>query len=203
MVPAVPVPPGARTSETHPLYVNWIDPQAIPAGARWTGRLGMSILAGKKAPGIAGFHWRDVEADIARLADVEHIDTYLLLVEDRELVETQTEAIAEACATHGIELVRFPVVDRDVPPDRVAYAAMLDSIAERLRNGSTVLVTCKGGLGRTGTAIACLLQDAGLSATDAMAITRSARHGAIDSGGQEAFVKAWRSGDLLAHLDRT
>ena len=186
-----PVPPGARTSAMHPIYVNWVEPSSVPAAAGWTGRLGMSILAGKKAPGIAGMHWRDLDADIARLAEVEHVDTYVLLVEDRELADTQTSAIAEVCAAHGVELVRFPVVDHHAPADSTAYAGLLASIAERLRRGETVLVTCKGGLGRTGTAVACLLRDAGVGAEEAIAATRAARRGAIDAGAQEAFVRAW------------
>ena len=187
-----PAPPGARTSESHPLYVNWVEPSTVPAAAGWMGRLGMSILAGKKTQGIAGLHWRDVEADITRLAEHEHVATYVLLVEDHELVDTKTTAIAEACAVQGIELVRFPVADHGVPGDQTAYAALLAVVDERLRAGRNVLVTCKGGLGRTGTAVACLLRDAGLASDEAIAVTRRARHGAIDHGAQEAFVRSWK-----------
>ncbi len=183
--------PGARTSESHPLYVNWVESSAVPAAAGWTGRLGMSILAGKKAQGIAGLHWRDVETDITRLAEHEHVETYVLLVEDHELVETKTTGIPDACARHGIDLVRFPVADHGVPDHTGAYAATLAAVEDRLRAGRTVLVTCKGGLGRTGTAVACMLRDAGLDAEEAMAVTRRARHGAIDHGAQEAFVRSW------------
>lgn len=184
-------PPEARTSDRHPLYVNWVEPGAVPAAAGWTGRLGMTILPGKHDHGIAGLHWRDLDRDVTRLARDLGVDTFLLLVEDHELLATGTTAIARTMTAHGIELLRFPIVDRDVPPDRAAYASLLADVEDRLRATRTVVIACKGGLGRTGTTVACLLRDAGLDADEAIALTRASRKGTIENATQEAFVRSW------------
>ena len=94
-------------------------------------------------------------------------------------------------AANGIELLRFPIVDIDVPADPVAFAAFLVQIEDRLRAGRRVAVACKGGLGRTGTTVGCLLRDAGLDADGAVAITRASRSKTIENpcpGGLRAIV---------------
>ena len=48
-------------------------------------------------------------------------------------------------------------------------------------------------LGRTGTAVACLLVDAGLSAKEAIALTRATRRETIERGIQVAMVEGWGS----------
>jgi protein-tyrosine phosphatase len=59
---------------------------------------------------------------------------------------------------------------------------------ERLRAGKLVVVACRGGLGRTGTLVGCLLRDAGLTGPDAIALTRLSRAFTIENERQEAFV---------------
>ena len=83
------------------------------------------------------------------------------------------------------------MADQGVPSDHGAFKALLESVADRLRNGDGVLVTCMGGLGRTGTLVACLLLEAGLDAEAAIGATRAARLGTIENSAQEAFVRAW------------
>ncbi len=170
--------------EHNPIRVNWVDPAKIPAGAGWTGRLGMTFLPGKHERGQAGNHWRDLDQDVERLASTLGVDTFVLLVEDHELKRTGTAQIADTMAAHGIDLHRFPIVDGDVPPDLAAFAKLLIQIEDRLRDGSHVAVACRGGLGRTGTTVGCLLRDAGLSGDAAIALTRASRRGTIerDSG---------------------
>jgi protein-tyrosine phosphatase len=55
------------------------------------------------------------------------------------------------------------------------------------------VVACLSGLGRTGTAVACLLVDAGLSAKEAIALTRATRRETIERGIQVAMVEGWGS----------
>lgn len=185
-------PPGAVTSENHPLYVSWVESSGIPAAAGWTGHLGMTILPGKHGRGMAGYHWRDLDEDVERLARKFEVTTFVLLVEDDELVSTGTSAIASTMAEDGIELLRFPIVDHGVPQDTGAFAALLGQVEERLHAGAIVVIACRGGLGRTGMTVACLLRDAGLSAEDAIALTRSSRKKTIETAAQEAFVRDWR-----------
>jgi ADP-ribosylglycohydrolase/protein-tyrosine phosphatase len=183
---------GWRTSLASPIRVNWIDQAAVPPGAGWRGRLGMTLLPGKQFSGYTGDHWRDLTADARRLRELG-VDVLLLLVEDHELRECRVPDLVEVMAGHGIEVLRHPVRDLDVPADRETYRATLELVAGQLRQGQSVAVACRGGLGRTGTAVACLLVDAGLAPDDAIALTRRTRHGTIERGTQEAFVRAWPS----------
>ncbi len=108
-----------------------------------------------------------------------------------ELSLFQVPNIAEVMAAQGIELIRFPIEDTRVPTDRAALALTLGDLRSRLAKGETVAVACRGGLGRTGTVVGCLLRDAGLDADEAIALTRASRDGTIENRDQERFVKSW------------
>ena len=111
-------PPGARTSQTHPIRVDWIDDVAIPSTAWWTGCLGMTFLPGKRDHGISGHHWRDLEVDVARLRADHQTDACVLLVEDHELQATGTADIGPTMQRHGVNLIRFPIVDGEDDTER-------------------------------------------------------------------------------------
>jgi protein-tyrosine phosphatase len=94
-------------------------------------------------------------------------------------------------AAHGIDLVRLPIPDVDVPPDRDRARAVVQEIVARLARGEKVVIACRGGLGRTGMIAACTLVDMGASPVQAVAAVRRARHGAIQTREQEKYVLDW------------
>lgn len=151
-----------------PDRIDWVDLRLVPDLAEAPGRLGMTGLAG---------------ALRLRGGDV---DTLLLLLEDREL--------AVAVRGEGIRVMRHPIVDMGVPADRAVFGAALEAVRTEVRNGRSVVVACHGGLGRTGTAVACLLVDAGLGRNEAIAFVRATRPGTIETKSQEAFVRGWGDG---------
>lgn len=59
------------------------------------------------------------------------------------------------------------------------------------RAGRHVVFHCRGGLGRAGTFAACALVVSGRTAEQAIAETRAARPGAIETDAQAAFVAAF------------
>ena len=67
----------------------------------------------------------------------------------------------------------------------------LDDVLSRLRAGESVVVACRGGLGRTGTIVGCLLRDGGLDGDAAIALTRASRKNTIERDTQERFVRDW------------
>jgi ADP-ribosyl-[dinitrogen reductase] hydrolase len=182
-------PPGTLTSD---LRVAWIDGASVPTGAGWSGSLGMTFLPGKRDHGISGHHWRDLDVDVQRLRDVHRADAFVLLVEDHELRATSTTAITATMERAGIRLIRFRIIDGGVPLDAVVFRLQLDDVSARLRAGERVVVACRGGLGRTGTLVACLLIEAGLDAEAAIDLTRRTRPMTIENATQEAFIRAWR-----------
>jgi ADP-ribosyl-[dinitrogen reductase] hydrolase len=172
------------------IRVDWVDLRRVPALAASPGRLGMTFLPGKDE-GPGGSHHRDLDRDVGRLRDVYSVDTVVLLVEDHELERLRVPDIADEMAAHGIDLVRHPIPDLGFPADRGAFRGTLDDIRARLANGENVVVVCRGGLGRTGTVVGCLLRDGGLDGDAAIALTRASRHGAIETVEQERFVGSW------------
>ena len=190
---------GWRTSTTNPLRVDWVPLHDVPGLADATGALGMTLLPGKKRLGFSGPHWRDPVADARRLREVHRCDTFLLLVEDVDLAMSRAWATVPALEAAGIRVVRHPVPDMDVPRDPAAYRVTLDDVTARIRRGERIVVACRGGLGRTGTAAACLLVDAGVAPDEAIARVRAARRGTVERDSQEEFVRTWgrpaRTGD--------
>jgi ADP-ribosylglycohydrolase/protein-tyrosine phosphatase len=196
LVDRVLVADGWRTSRSDPIRVDWVDLSSVPrlrGVADAGGRLGMTFLPGKHDASDTrrGPHWRDLRADASRLRRELGVDTLLVLVEDHELAAAGVADIADAMAGKGIELLRFPIRDMGVPADHRGLRRTLDHVLHRLRAGSTVVAACRGGLGRTGTIVACLLRDGGLDAEAAVALTRGSRHGTIETPAQESFVAGW------------
>lgn len=180
---------GLGTSTTSPLRVDWIDTQRdIPLVARAGGRLGMTMLPGKRVTK----HWRDVEPDVERLRDAYLCDALVLLVEDHELTEFRADRIPQALESHHIDLVRYPIPDTGTPRDRDRFRTVLDGVIERLLAGQAVVVVCRGGLGRTGLTVACLIRDVSdASGHRAIKSTRLARPGTVENREQARFVEAW------------
>ncbi len=189
---------GWRTSTVNPLRVDWVPLADVPGLAGTGGALGMTLLPGKKRRGYGGPQWRDAAADARRLRDVHRCTTFLLLVEDVDLDISRAWGTLPALEAAGIRVLRHPIRDMDVPRDRSAFRAMLDDVLARIRSGERVVVACRGGLGRTGTAVACLLVDGGVTARDAIGRVRAVRPGTVERRGQEEFVRDWERARVSA-----
>jgi hypothetical protein len=190
------------------LYLNWLDLTAAPAFAGMTGRLGMTLLPGRRCPGLMAKQPRDIELD-AQALTAFGVDVFVLLVEDYELIACGVPMFSAVLAAHGIPVLRCPIIDGQTPRDKsratrplsgqvatapgdiAAFTALIEEIEGRLRKGQTIGVSCRGGLGRTGILAACLLKRGGLDANTAMAVVRRSRPGAIENASQEAFIRAW------------
>lgn len=74
------------------------------------------------------------------------------------------------------------------PPTDSQLDLMIAFVKEQISNEVPVAVSCKAGLGRTGTVLACYLLREGYSAGDAIERIRRLRPGSIESPGQRSFV---------------
>jgi atypical dual specificity phosphatase len=95
-----------------------------------------------------------------------------------------------ALAQFGLNELHLPVKDFHSPTDEQIDAA-LAAIDASVSSGQRVVVHCGGGLGRTGTLVACYLVARGMSAEDALHRVRSARPGSVETPDQEAAVAAY------------
>ena len=79
--------------------------------------------------------------------------------------------------------------DFGVPGDVDAMFAAIDDLHRRARNGELVEVACYGGVGRTGTVLACLAVLSGVPATEAVTWVRSNYHpNAVETPAQEDLI---------------
>jgi protein-tyrosine phosphatase len=177
-----------------PPAIDW-----IPAGDladELPGSVGLTVLPGKRGPSIRypGRVYRgDVDRDLAALR-AAGVVRLVLLVEDEELARWAHPAMVERAAAIGLEIDRHPMRDGEAPRDAEAMEAILDSIAKG-RGVGDVAVACMGGVGRSGTVVACALVAAGWNADAAIARVREVRHpSAVETTAQETFVRKF-------HLD--
>lgn len=184
-----------RTSENCPIVVDFLPEEVLPLA----GRLGLTLAPGKKAPSEFGPPWdRDLGADLQRLREVYETKTLVCLLEDREMEDLQIPDLVSRAEALGMRVLRCPVQDGAVPsgPDLPLYGRVISETLAAVGMGETVVVHCRGGLGRAGTLAACCLVEAtGASPQKAIHAVREARRGAIENEMQERFVHAFhRSG---------
>ncbi|MFD4194616.1 protein-tyrosine phosphatase family protein [Amycolatopsis thermoflava] len=80
--------------------------------------------------------------------------------------------------------------DFRLPRDQDAAVREIRALHERARAGEAVEVACAGGVGRTGTVIACLAVLAGVDPTEAISWTRQHHHPrAVETPGQRRWVR--------------
>ncbi len=153
------------------------------------GSLGMTILPGVKDPG----RWnRELGSDLERLTDHYATDTLVTLLEPEEFEMYGVPGFLERAREAGLGVVHFPIRDVDTPRKGQSeeYAALIERIVGLLGDGETVVVHCRGGLGRTGTVVASVLVAAGREPDEAIRLVRESRGArAVETTGQERYVR--------------
>jgi atypical dual specificity phosphatase len=92
---------------------------------------------------------------------------------------------------HDLREVHLPVKDFAAPsPAQVERG--VEAILEALAAGEAAAVHCGGGLGRTGTLLACYLASGeGYGGGEAIRRVRALRPGSVETAAQAAAVEAW------------
>ena len=171
-----------RTSITHPLRID-----ELPVG---NGRLGITFCPGKKGESVFGGAWdRDLDLDVDAIKGWG-ANAVLSLIEDHEFEMLGVLELGGAVKARGIEWFHFPIRDLDTPTDEAmaTWAAISAQLHATFERGGSVLVHCRGGLGRAGTIAALLLVERGGSAPQAISDVRALRPGTIETKEQERWV---------------
>ncbi|MBV9204007.1 MAG: isochorismatase family protein [Actinobacteria bacterium] len=163
------------------LRVDWIDSDLIGPG-----RLGITVCPGRRDRG------RDLGADLARLRSAG-ATRLLCLLTDSELTWAGVPDLGSRARACGLAYHRLPVPDQGTP----GIADAVDLVRwcrEATGRGEAIVVTCMGGLGRSGTVAACVLVAAGMPPDAAIAAIRAARGPrALETPAQEDFVVTFAS----------
>ncbi len=108
------------------------------------------------------------------------VTVFLDLTEADEGLEPYAAILERVASERGIEAAhrRMPICDMGVP-EREEMTATLALIAEALAAEEVVYVHCLGGMGRTGTAVGCLLVGRGAEPMAALEEIKELRQGTI------------------------
>lgn len=162
------------------------EPLKIDLVAVGAGRIGLTHCPGRTLPSPG----RDLAADLDAIA-ATGARLVVTLVEAHELELLGVASLGADLARRGIAWHHLPIVDFGVP-DSAFEAAWNEAGADihaRLDRGETLVVHCRGGLGRTGTIAARLMVERGADPEEAMAAIRTARPGTIETAAQEKHVR--------------
>ncbi len=173
-----------QTSVTDPLVVDWLPKDVLST----KGRLGMTSAPGKcHEKGVTGIHRRSMDADLSVLV-AKHTRVVVTLMEPLELVENSMGGIEIELQTRGISWIHCPIRDLSIPTSLRDLRAKIAEVRAHMTAGRHVVVHCRGGHGRTGLFVACVLTEFGHDAGTAIKLVCAARKGTIHNDAQADFV---------------
>ena len=173
-----------RTSESHPLRIDFVRPLSAP------GKIGMTLCPGKhQHNGLSGRWRRDLAPDIKSIIDTG-ATALVTLVERHELDYLGVSDLGQRCQESGLEWLHLPIEDQCAPDEsfELLWAQVGVKLHSSLRSGDVFVLHCMGGLGRTGTVAARLLVELVESPESAIERVRDARRGAIETRVQEDYI---------------
>ncbi|MBP1182182.1 protein-tyrosine phosphatase [Methylobacterium sp. PvR107] len=114
----------------------------------------------------------------------------LTLLEAHEFDLLSVKGLPEAVRDAGLAWHYAPIPDVSVPGPAfdAAWRTIGPRILEQFHQGGSVVVHCRGGLGRAGIIAAKLMVMMGADPKQAIEQVRAARPGAIETPAQEAYV---------------
>lgn len=85
--------------------------------------------------------------------------------------------------------LHVPMRNFGLPEDPAAFRRDVEAIAQAIRDGQSVLLHCAAGMGRTGTAAACVLKALGVPAHEALQRVRDA--GSNPQNAEQSGLVGW------------
>lgn len=153
-------------------------PVALPEGI--PGSLWLSSMPGRFEP------WPQFLAQ-ARQAGVQRV---VCLTDRAELAElSPAYHVAVITGKLPFRWAALPMRNFGLPEDVVGFRQEVRAIAGALRQGESVLLHCAAGMGRTGSAAACVLKALGLDTAQALQRVRDA--GSNPQNAQQSGLVDW------------
>mmetsp|Transcript_2605 Transcript_2605/g.6225 ORF Transcript_2605/g.6225 Transcript_2605/m.6225 type:complete len:128 (-) Transcript_2605:63-446(-) len=101
------------------------------------------------------------------------------------------ESLEPACKRAELDFIQYPIIEMKAPENFETACELVQRLSDIVRSGRSVVIHCRGGVGRAGMVGACLLLKEGLvqNAKDAIAYVRKKRcKSAVESRSQEQFI---------------
>jgi protein-tyrosine phosphatase len=102
--------------------------------------------------------------DDLRTLRKEGVDVIASALTAPEAEELGLSAEAQACTQSGLIFVSFPIEDRSLPTDQTKFDSLVDQLLQYSKNGRSIAVHCRAGIGRSSLIAACVLVKMGFSA---------------------------------------
>jgi hypothetical protein len=163
---------------------SFVLPIAVVTGvAPGRGRIGFAPYPGRGPGGL--------DADLATIR-AWGAAALLTLVEPAELVGLGLADLGRRARALGLDWYHLPIQDFGAPDPvfEASWRSLGPILMGHLAAGRSVLIHCRGGLGRSGMIAARLLVEQGMAPEQAIRHVRLARPGAIETAAQEAHVRA-------------
>jgi hypothetical protein len=171
-----------RTSQIHPLRI-----ASITLGPE-SGRSGVTFAPGKHDSCAATGAWaHDLGADLdAILAWGARTP-----IEPQEFGLLAIPRVGDEARRRGLDWLYLRIRDVSTPGRifEAAWPGQSANLSTWLAVGESLVVHCRGGLGRAGMIAARLLADTGVDPDEAMARVRAVRPGAIETPAQANWVR--------------
>lgn len=134
-----------------------------------------------------------LEDEIKNLS-VQHIDTLVSLLEEKEIKELELEEEENYCRQFGINFINFPIRDFSVPEEISQFIILIDDINMRLKNGESIVIHCWMGIGRSSLLAAGILVRNGIEAEKAFELISAERNVKVpETAEQMEWVKNLKS----------
>lgn len=121
---------------------------------------GFLAVMAKPVPG----EWIDDEFSGLHQAGLRQV---VSLLEDHEAHELGLSEEKELCEKHGLSFVSYPIPDRGLPPTVEGFKELTKSVYHESAGGSSTVVHCRAGIGRTGLVAAGVLLHAAFGVEEA------------------------------------
>jgi protein-tyrosine phosphatase len=118
------------------------------------------------------------------------INTIVSFLTDEENEELDLEYERMDCRREGLEFIKFPIEDGDVPDSYLKTKELVISLAEKITDNQKVLLHSRGGIGRTSMIAASILAQNGLRIKNAFELITKIRGVKVpDTEVQNAWVE--------------
>lgn len=127
--------------------------------------------------------------DLRRLKN-SGVDVLVSMLAQNEMRELGLMLEQEECCACGMEYRNFPIEDRGLPGDISRFKEFVDQIATGAKEGKSVAIHCRAGIGRSSLLLCSVLVQLGFTCNQAWGLVQDARGCPVpDTSEQKAFAE--------------